>query len=589
MTNSLVRPLGLLGLSLGLLACAHRPPAAPPTEAAAPVPAVLAPRQYNALAPETFYSLLVAEVAGNRNRLDVMLSNYQQQAQSTRDPEVVARACRLARFVNQREEALALCSLWVEVSPNLVEARQAALAELLQANRLQDAFAQAEFLVSSGEESGLDVLAARAAQQPAPAGLPGASEPAGIPPLVNDLVPLYENLLARHPDKTEVMLGASYLLQRQNKLDAALALARRGLQQKPDDIGLLSQESRLLLGLNRTEEAHAKIKRLLELQPNNQRLRLQYAKSLASTNLPAAQQQLALLLSEAPEDSDLNLAMGLVLLEQNKLSEAEPLFKKVSQSRHAGSAQYYLGRIYNQQKDYPRAIEALKAVPPGPDYLPAQGQLILALQRSGRGEEAISQLDSAGSQLPAQVQPNIALLKANLLADMGRFEASVAVLTETLKSNPNSADLLYGRALIYSRMNNEAAAEVDLRLILASNPNHPATLNALGYGMSKSPARLTEAQGYVEQALKLAPDDPSIMDSLGWIYLQQGRTTEALKLLKQAYARLPDPEIGAHLGEALWIKGDKTQAKAIWRQIRVEHPNSEPLRNTLQRLNITLD
>ena len=107
--------------------------------------------------------------------------------------------------------------------------------------------------------------------------------------------------------------------------------------------------------MNRTEEAHSKIKRLLELEPNNQRLRLQYAKSLAATNLPAAQQQLAVLLNEAPEDSDLNLAMALVLLEQNKLAEAEPLFVKISQSRHAGSAQYHLGRIYNQQGDYSRA------------------------------------------------------------------------------------------------------------------------------------------------------------------------------------------------------------------------------------------
>lgn len=583
MTISLVRPLGLLGLSLGLLACAHRPtgtPAvAPPVAAAATAPAAPEPRQYNAFAPETFYSLLVAEVAGNRNRLDVMLSNYQQQAQSTRDPEVVARACRLARFVNQREQALTLCSLWVEVSPNLVEARQAALAELLQANRLQEAFSQAEFLVGNGEESGLDVLAARAAQQSV----------AGTPQLVNDLVPLYEHLTSRYPNKTEVLLGTSYLLQRQNKPDAALEMARRGLKLKPDDIGLLSQESRLLLGMNRTEEAHSKIKRLLELQPNNQRLRLQYAKSLAATNLPEAQQQLALLLNEAPEDSDLNLAMGLVLLEQNKLSEAEPLFKKVSQSRHAGSAQYYLGRIYNQQKDYPRAIEALQAVPPGPDYLPAQGQLILALQKSGRSEEALTQLDRASSQLAPQAQPNIALLKANLLADMGRGDEAIALLTQSLSQTPTSADLLYGRAMIFSRLNNEAAAEVDLRAILAANPNHPATLNALGYGMSKNPARLAEAKVYVEQALKLAPDDPSIMDSLGWIYLQQGKLNEALKLLKQAYSRLADPEIGAHLGEALWRKGDKAEAKAIWRQIRAEHPNSEPLRQTLQRLNITLD
>lgn len=580
MTNSLARPIGLIGLSLSLLACAHRPvTVAPPAEAPPPTPIAAAPREYNAFAPETFYSLLVAEVAGNRNRLDVMLSNYQQQAQSTRDPEVVARACRLARFVNQREPALSLCSLWVEISPNLLEAHQAALAELLQANRLKEAFTQAEYIVAQGEESGLDILAARAAQQSV----------AGTPQLVNELLPLYQQLIERYPSRTELILGASYLLQRQNKPEEALEMARRGLKLKADDIGLLSQESRLLLGLNRTDEANARIKRLLELQPDNQRLRLQYAKSLASHNLPEAQQQLAVLLNEAPEDSDLNLAMGLVLLEQNKLTEAEPLFNKIVQSRHSSSAYYYLGRIYNQQGEYARAIEALKAVPPGPDYLPAQGQLILALQKTGRSAEALAQLDSASNQLPPQAQQNIALLKANLLADLNRGEEGVGLLSRALVSNPNSADLLYGRALLYSRLNNEAAAEVDLRTILASNPNHPATLNALGYGISKDPARLSEAQGFVEQALKFAPDDPSILDSLGWIYLQQGKLTPALKLLNQAYNRLPDPEIGSHLGEALWRKGDKSAAKTIWRQIRAQNPQSEPLRSTLKRLNIILD
>ncbi|RYE00699.1 MAG: tetratricopeptide repeat protein, partial [Sphingobacteriales bacterium] len=250
---------------------------------------------------------------------------------------------------------------------------------------------------------------------------------------------------------------------------------------------------------------------------------------------------------------------------------------------------YYLGRIYNQQGEYTRAIEVLKAVPPGADYLPAQGQLIIALQKTGRSAEALSQLDSAGSQLPPQAQQNITLLKANLLADLNRGQEGVGLLTQALATNPNSADLLYGRALLYSRLNNEAAAEVDLRAILASNPNHPATLNALGYGISKDPARLSEAQGYVEQALKFAPDDPSILDSLGWIYLQQGKLAPALKLLNQAYNRLPDPEIGAHLGEALWRKGDKSAAKNIWRQIRAQNPQSEPLRTTLQRLNIILD
>jgi tetratricopeptide (TPR) repeat protein len=563
-------------LAILLSACATQPEKAPANAAApSPAPAPPAPPASKPFPTDTLYSLLVAEIAGSRQRFDIMLGNYQQQAQATQDADVAARGAQLARYLNQRDAALSLSQLWVQLAPNNPEARQALLAEWAAANEPLKAFPHAQYLLEQGGEAGLDLLAARTAQS--------------TPNLVPQLLPLYQQLLQQHPKNTSLLLGTSYLLHQQQQDPQALALVEQALTDKPDDIGLLNQQTRLLLKLGRTADAQARIKRLLDLQPENTRLRLQYAKSLASQNLPAAEEQFALLLQQAPNDPDLNLAMALVKLEQGEGIGASPHLEKLLNTRNASTAHYYLGRIQAQQKNWPAAIEHLTAVQPGPDYLPAQQQLSNALRQAGRTPEALAQLDRASLIAPADQQLPFSLLKANLLADEGRFDDALALLAPLLAKQPNASELLYTRALIYSRHQQPQLAEADLRLLLSRQPNNAAALNALGYGLAERPDKLNEAETYIKEALRLAPDDPAIMDSLGWVYFKQGKRREALKWLEAAYRQLPDAEIGAHLGEVLWSLGKKSQAKTVWRECLSRQPGSPVVLDTLKRLNITLE
>jgi tetratricopeptide (TPR) repeat protein len=127
--------------------------------------------------------------------------------------------------------------------------------------------------------------------------------------------------------------------------------------------------------------------------------------------------------------------------------------------------------------------------------------------------------------------------------------------------------------------------EMDLRELIGRDPNNVAALNALGYSLANlTTDRHDEAYHLVKRALELKPDDAAIMDSMGWVEFRRGNLDSALDYLQKAYAIFPDPEVAAHLGEVLWQLDRKDEAITIWSTSQKEHPDSDPLRNTLQRL-----
>ena len=119
--------------------------------------------------------------------------------------------------------------------------------------------------------------------------------------------------------------------------------------------------------------------------------------------------------------------------------------------------------------------------------------------------------------------------------------------------------------------------------MIALRPDHAHAHNALGYTLADRSERLDEARQLIETALKLAPEDPFIMDSMGWVLYRQGDIPQALDYLKRAHALRPDPEIAAHFGEVLWVNGQRDEARALWSDVLKAHPNNEVLQNTVNR------
>ena len=114
------------------------------------------------------------------------------------------------------------------------------------------------------------------------------------------------------------------------------------------------------------------------------------------------------------------------------------------------------------------------------------------------------------------------------------------------------------------RVNKLDVLESDLRKVIKMKPDYAHAYNALGYTLADRTNRLAEAKELIDKAYKLAPDDPFILDSLGWVYFRLGNNPEALKYLQIAYSARSDPEIAAHLGEVLWTEGKHDEAQKIW-------------------------
>jgi Flp pilus assembly protein TadD len=166
----------------------------------------------------------------------------------------------------------------------------------------------------------------------------------------------------------------------------------------------------------------------------------------------------------------------------------------------------------------------------------------------------------------------------------------------TLGFTPNSVLTMQRRPRLvqaFAQLNAavmDPAGEVDLglRRLIDLRPDHAHAYNALGYTFADRNIRLDEARTLIEKALTLLPEDPHILDSMGWVLFRQKDYPRALEVLRKAYAMRPEVEIAAHLGEVLWASGQADEARKLWREARTREPENTTLRETLARLNVAL-
>jgi len=180
----------------------------------------------------------------------------------------------------------------------------------------------------------------------------------------------------------------------------------------------------------------------------------------------------------------------------------------------------------------------------------------------------------------------IARADAGILFDARRYPESRQRLDGAVGLFPNDPDLLYDRAMSEEKLADWPAMETDLRRLISIQPNNPNAYNALGYSLADRNERLPEAQKLVEKATALSPRDAFIMDSLGWVKYRQGDKDEAITLLRRAFQIQPNAEIGAHLGEVLWVAGHQDEARQAWRDALQLEPGNETVLNTLKRFDV---
>lgn len=197
-----------------------------------------------------------------------------------------------------------------------------------------------------------------------------------------------------------------------------------------------------------------------------------------------------------------------------------------------------------------------------------------------RSEEAKELLESLAKKDPKDIRPlealgNIARARKDYADAVGYFSRALELIG---KPDQRHWSYLYARGTAYERLKNWPAAEVDLKRALALAPDQPLILNYLGYSWIDQGRNLKEGMKLIEKAVQLKPDDGYIVDSLGWAHYKQGNYKEAVKFLERAVEIKPeDPTLNDHLGDAFWQVGREREARFQWGQALSLNPEPEDL------------
>jgi tetratricopeptide (TPR) repeat protein len=544
------------------------PDGTPPVEDSTPAPEK--PKVYSSFSEETVFSLLSAELAGQRNRFDIALDNYVTQAINTQDPGISERAFRIAEYLGADQAALDTSLIWAKNAPDDLEAQRAAAVQLARAGRYDDSMVYMEKVLQGKGDTHFDFLALSAADTDQDTR--------------NGLMKSFDRLLQKHPKNSQLIFGKALLLQQDDEADAALKL----LEQNPPEEGEIAPillRARLLQNLNRGKEAIPLLEKSIKKYPDDKRLRLTYARMLVEQDrMEDAKVQFANLVQQYPDDDELRYSLALVCLEAKAWDEAKGYLQElIERESHVDSAHLNLGRIAEEHNDPQAALLEYAQVGPGNDYLPAQLRQADILMSNGRTDEAEKRLAAARDAEP-DYAIQLYLIQAETLSANNQGERAWKLLQQALLQYPDDLNLLYTRAMQAEKRNDLAQMEKDLRLIIKRDPDNAMALNALGYTLSDRTARYDEAKALIEQAHKLNPEDPAVLDSLGWVNYRLGNLDEAERLLRQALERFPDQEVAAHLGEVLWANGKQREARQIWEKFLKEQPESPILRGTIKRL-----
>lgn len=544
------------------------PDGTPPVEDSTPAPEK--PKVYSSFSEETVFSLLSAELAGQRNRFDIALDNYVTQAINTQDPGVSERAFRIAEYLGADQAALDTSLIWAKNAPDDLEAQRAAAIQLARAGRYDDSMVYMEKVLQGKGDTHFDFLALSAADTDQDTR--------------NGLMKSFDRLLQKHPKNSQLVFGKALLLQQDDEAEAALKL----LEQNPPEDGEIAPillRARLLQNLNRGKEAIPLLEKSIKKYPDDKRLRLTYARTLVEQDrMEDAKVQFANLLQQYPDDDELRYSLALVCLEAKAWDEAKGYLEElIERESHVDSAHLNLGRIAEERSDPQAALLEYAQVGPGNDYLPAQLRQADILMSNGRTDEAEKRLAAARDAEP-DYAIQLYLIQAETLSANNQGDRAWKVLQQALLQFPDDLNLLYTRAMQAEKRNDLAQMEKDLRLIIKRDPDNAMALNALGYTLSDRTTRYDEAKALIEQAHKLNPEDPAVLDSLGWVNYRLGNLDEAERLLRQALERFPDQEVAAHLGEVLWANGKQREARQIWEKFLKEQPESPILRGTIKRL-----
>ncbi|MDT8398020.1 MAG: tetratricopeptide repeat protein [Pseudomonadales bacterium] len=529
--------------------------------------------QYANFPEDVLTRVILAEMAGQRGLNQQALEEYSALARETRDLNIVKRAARISAFLRNNPVSIEMAELWLELEPDAPEAHQTLALQLIALNRYREALSHFTRLLELERDVDFRLISGRTA----------LDNDATL--ILDGLISDFEALVQRFPDNESAQLSLAHLYQQNKQYQLAYERVRDLAKKMNDAPEVVILEVQLLEMLG--EEAHAvrRLQQSLRNNPQHKQLRFLYARKLVEEKkYQAAQTQFALIVEQNPDDYDMLYSLALISMEIQLYSDARVYLQTlVDNGQRLDDAHFYLAFLSEQDNQAEQAIEHYLQIKSGSNFLQAQRNLTELMIKAGRYPEARERLLSIRYTNPDYNIP-LLTMEASVLMDEGYTQESAKILDSAIAAFPNNVQLLFLRSVLNQELNHLDLMEHDLRKVIQLNPESPVAYNSLGYTLADRTTRYQEAYELIRRAIELAPNDPAIIDSLGWVQYRLGMLDEAQVNLERAFELFPDHEVAAHLGEVLWVKGEHSEANKIWRNALKLQPDSAPIKNAIQRL-----
>ena len=536
------------------------------------------------LTADLMYRLLIGDIALQRGEPALAARAYYESARESKDPALARRATEIAVAARQRGLAVEAAKLWSELDPSAEGPKQ--------------------IVAAAGRGASSSDLADIEFKQQIERAL---AQAAASPQTLAEAFLQINHLLGQENDKEAIYkLVAAVAEPYPNVPEAHFAVALAAYNTGLKDVGTMAAATR-------------SIDRALALKPLWERGVLLKSEILARQSPAEAIAYLDTVVKADPEMRGAWGALAQLYVEQKRFAEARAVFLRLyEQNKTAREFQFGAAALSVQMKDWAMAeellsdlkradygengvvelylaqvaeesgrtdlaIERYRAVPEGERAWHAKLRIATLMAKQNRMTEARRYL----SELPAvtiEQRVQIRQTEAQLLRDATDFSGAYAVLTAALIEFPDEPDLLYDTAMVAEKLDKIDVAEARLKRLLEITPDSAQALNALGYTLVDRTPRVAEGYDLIERALKLSPEDPFILDSMGWAMFRMGNLDGAETYLRRALAERPDAEIAAHLGEVLWAKGKRADAQEVWQSQLKATPDNVLLLETVRRL-----
>jgi tetratricopeptide (TPR) repeat protein len=511
---------------------------------------------------------VVAEIALARGDCKSASESYAEAAQHGAAP-LARHASEVALACEHVPAAWKSASRWRALAPNDREASAMYATVAIKLYRIADArsaiidFAKAQ---NAQDSAGLSELAGLLLEQSdAPAVLAAMSsalDPTAISPDTDALL-------------AELALGA-------NDAQRAERYAQQALDRDPKQLGAKRVLARAYVVRGDAPKAIATAREIMHDDATRGAFELAEV-LVALDRIEEAHQELERLRNTKASPGEIDRRLALLAYNAGDLKEAQQRFAELATHGEAtDAALLYLADIAARDGDTDAALAGYRRLADSTFGLQARSKAASILLTRSKRTEALLLLDDYVSDHP-DTEFETRLSEARLLADHGEAEAGLKLLSVALERHPDHPAIEYDRAVILERAGRVKESVDVLERLLRERPDDPVLMNALGYTLADHSLDLGRAEGLIHKALSATPDSPAVLDSLGWVRFRQGDAQGAVPDLAHAYSLEHDSDIAAHWGEALWSSGKHQEARRVWAAAVARAPDAPLLKTTMAR------